>query len=113
MKKYNLSNIMKKAWELFRKAFLKIKTFGEALHRAWEIAKCADGNSEKIEKAKAESGVTERVRTHFGWTTEGREVKHGSKCLFQVTVSDPSRGDGKTKVLSYFGESRTEAVVAE
>ena len=42
MKKYNLSHIMSKAWELYRKAFLKITNFGEALRRAWAIAKCED-----------------------------------------------------------------------
>ena len=110
--KYNLKEIMTKAWELFRKPSLKIKEFGEALHRAWLIAKYAEENAEKIAKAIAESGVTERVRTWYGWTTEGREVIHESKCLFQVTVKDGSKGDGKTKVLSYFGESQTAVKVA-
>ena len=76
--KYNLSEIMKKAWELYRKPYLKVATFGEALHRAWMIAKFDDENREVIEKAIANSGVTERVRTWYGWTTEGREVRHDS-----------------------------------
>lgn len=110
--KYNLKEIMSKAWELYRKAFLKIERFGEALKRAWALAKCADNNAKLIEEAIRKSGVTERVRTWYGWTMEGREVIHESKCLFQVTVADPTRGIGKTKVLSFFGESQTHAIVA-
>lgn len=36
MKKYNLSNIMKKAWELFRKGF---GVFANCLRESWKIAK--------------------------------------------------------------------------
>jgi hypothetical protein len=36
MKKYNLHNIMVKAWELFRKGS---KTFAECLRKSWAIAK--------------------------------------------------------------------------
>lgn len=36
MKKYNLSNIMKKAWELVKKAGLNISS---ALKKSWEEAK--------------------------------------------------------------------------
>lgn len=36
MKKYNLSEIMHKAWKLYRKG---VGSFAEALHRAWNSAK--------------------------------------------------------------------------
>ena len=36
MKKYNLSEIMHKAWKLYRKG---VSSFAEALHRAWNSAK--------------------------------------------------------------------------
>lgn len=36
MKKYNLSNIMKKAWEIFRNSDM---SFADALRRSWGIAK--------------------------------------------------------------------------
>ena len=101
---------MTKAWELYRKAFLKIARFGEALKRAWAIAKVADSNKALIDEAIKNSGVDEKVRTWYGWTTEGREVIHESKCLFQVTVADPTRGIGKTKVLSFFGIYQTQTV---
>lgn len=108
--KYNLSEIMRKAWELYRKAFLKIAHFGEALRRAWAIAKVADSNKAIIDEAIHGSGITEKVRTWYGWTTEGREVIHESKCVLQVTVADPSRGIGKTKVLSFFTLSQTAEI---
>lgn len=38
--KYNKSEIMKKAWALFKNAF---GTFSECLKRAWQIAKMSDG----------------------------------------------------------------------
>ena len=40
MKKFNLRNIMLKAWELFRKA--ADLTFSECLHRAWLSAKAVE-----------------------------------------------------------------------
>ena len=50
--KYNMKSIMTKAWEIYRKN-TKITTFGEALHRAWLIAKTTDENAEIIAKAEA------------------------------------------------------------
>lgn len=110
--KWNLKEIMTKAWEIYRKPYLKCGTFAEALHRAWLVAKFAEENNATINDAIAKSGISERVRTWYGWTLEGREVVHESKCLFQVTIKDGTRGDGKTKVLSYFGESQTAVKVA-
>lgn len=95
--KWNLKEIMTKAWEIYRKPYLKCGTFAEE-------------NNATINNAIAKSGVSERVRTWYGWTLEGCEVIHESKCLFQV--KDGTRGDGKTKVLSYFGESQTAVKVA-
>lgn len=97
--KWNLKEIMTKAWEIYRKPYLKCGTFAEE-------------NNATINNAITKSGVSERVRTWYGWTLEGREVIHESKCLFQVTIKDGTRGDGKTKVLSYFGESQTAVKVA-
>ena len=108
--KYDMSKIMKKAWELFRNAKLNIKTFGEALHRAWSIAKEADENAEIIRIAKEQSGVTEETRTWYGWKMQGREVIHESKCLFQCKVKDSARGDGATRILSFFGLSQTHEI---
>ena len=42
MKKYNLSEIMHKAWKLYRKG---VSSFAEALHRAWNSAKAAHGGA--------------------------------------------------------------------
>ena len=105
--KYNMKNIMTKAWELYRKYDI---TFGVALHRAWNIAKETDENADIIAKAKAESGVTEETKTWYGWKMVAREVIHESKCLFQCVVKDSARGDGKTRILSFFGISQTAEV---
>ena len=53
--KYNLSDIMRKAWSLFRKLGI---SFGECLHRAWAAAKAEPVNAERIAKAKAAAGIT-------------------------------------------------------
>ncbi len=44
MKKYNLSEIMHKAWKLYRKG---VGSFAEALHRAWNSAKAAPFNAQR------------------------------------------------------------------
>ena len=107
--KYQMKQIMTKAWELYRKNE-KIATFGEALHRAWLIAKTVDVNAEIIAKAKAEAGVTEETKTWYAWKMTGREVIHESKCLFQCRVWDGAKGDGATRILSFFGYSQTHEV---
>lgn len=61
---YNLSQIMKKAWELFRKAEI---TFSEALHRAWLSAKAVEINQKRIERAKETAEVTEETNTWSEW----------------------------------------------
>ena len=108
--KYNMKQIMTKAWEIARKND-KI-TFGEALHRAWLIAKTFEINSEIIAKAKAEAGITEETKTWYGWKMTGREVIHESKCLFQCRIYDGAKGDGATRILSFFGISQTAEIAA-
>ena len=44
--KYNLSEIMHKAWKLYRKG---VGSFAEALHRAWSSAKAEPINAQRIE----------------------------------------------------------------
>lgn len=60
MKKYNLSEIMHKAWKLYRKG---VGSFAEALHRAWNSAKAAPVNAQRIEEAQQTAGITEPVNT--------------------------------------------------
>ena len=54
MKKYNLSEIMHKAWKLYRKG---VSSFAEALHRAWNSAKAAPVNAQRIEEAQQAAGT--------------------------------------------------------
>ena len=53
--KYNLSEIMHKAWKLYRKG---VGSFAEALHRAWNSAKAAPVNAQRIEKAQQTDRLT-------------------------------------------------------
>ena len=68
MKKYNLSEIMHKAWKLYRKG---VSSFAEALHRAWNSAKAAPVNAQRIEEAQQAAGITEPVNTWAGWKAAG------------------------------------------
>lgn len=76
MKKYNLSEIMHKAWKLYRKG---VSNFAEALHRAWNSAKAAPVNAHRIEEAQQTAGITEPVNTWAGWKAAGYMVAHGAK----------------------------------
>ena len=107
--KYNLSKIMYKAWELFRK--LEI-TFSEALHRAWMTEKAAPVNEQRIATAKTEAGITEDVNTWAGWKSAGYEVIHGSKALFGADLIYGSKGDGAIYKARFFGASQVQPITA-
>ena len=110
MKKYNLSEIMHKAWKLFRKG---IGTFAECLHRAWNSAKAAPLNAQRIAEAQQNAGITEQVETWAGWKAAGFEVLHGAKALFQVVLIHSSKGDGQTYRASFFGRSQVKPLEAQ
>lgn len=61
--KYNLSKIMLKAWEIYRKYNIK---FSEALHRAWLSAKAVEINAKRIEVSKKALGITEDTNHGLG-----------------------------------------------
>lgn len=109
MTKYNLSKIMRNAWELFRKGGI---AFAESLHRAWISAKAEPINAQRIEDAKAEAGITEETNTWYGWKQKGFEVMHGSKALFGCDLIWGSKGDGATYKARFFGASQVQAVAA-
>ena len=96
--KYNLSEIMHKAWKLYRKG---VSSFAEALHRAWNSAKAAPVNAQRIEEA-------EPVNTWAGWKAAGYMVEHGAKALFQAVLIHSSKGDGQTYRASFFGASQVK-----
>lgn len=110
MKKYNLSQLMARAWTIFRKA--QDITFGEALHRSWLAAKAEPINAQRIETAKAAAGITEATNTWAGWKALGYEVQHGSKALFGAELIWGSRGDGAIYKARFFGASQVQAVAA-
>ena len=107
--KYNLSEIMHKAWKLFRKG---IGTFAECLHRAWNSAKAAPLNAQRIEEAQQTAGIEEECRTWADWKKQGREVLHGARAAFQVLLIYASKGDGQTYRASFFPASVTQPLNA-
>lgn len=107
--KYNLSQIMKRAWELFKKIEI---TFAEALHRVWLSAKAAEVNQKRIEDAKVAAGVEEEANTWSEWKKLGYEVIHGSKALFGADLIWGSRGDGAIYKARFFGRSQVQEVGA-
>lgn len=74
MKKYNLSEIMHKAWKLYRKG---VSSFAEALHRAWNSAKAAPVNAQRIEEAQQAAGITEPVNTWASCRVHGGAWRKG------------------------------------
>ena len=107
---YNLHEIMCKAWKLFRKG---IGTFAECLHRAWNSAKAAPVNAQRIEEAQQAAGITESVNTWAGWKAAGYMVEHGAKALFQAVLIHSSKGDGQTYRASFFGASQVKPLEAQ
>ena len=112
--KYNLSEIMRRAWSIFTKAATKAAiSFAEALHRSWLAAKAEPVNAARIEAARLAAGVTEAVNTWAGWRDLGLMVEHGSRCLFQVDLIHASKGDGAVYRASFFGASQVQPITTE
>ena len=109
MKNYNLSEIMHKAWKLYRKG---VSSFAEALHRAWNSAKAEPINAQRISEAQQTAGIEEECRTWADWKKQGREVLHGAKAAFQVLLIYASKGDGQTYRASFFPASVTQPLNA-
>lgn len=107
--KYNLSEIMHKAWKLYRKG---VAAFTECLHRAWASAKAQPVNDKRIAEARQSAGVNEQVNTWAGWKAAGYEVVHGSKSLFQAVLIHATKGDTATCRASFFGRSQVQPMNA-
>ena len=105
--RYNLSRIMKRAWELFRKLGV---SFAEALHRSWLSEKAKPVNEQRIAEAKEAAGITEETNTWSGWRELGYEVIHGSKALFGAELIYGSKGDGAIYKARFFGASQVQAI---
>ena len=107
--KYNLSEIMHRAWKLYRKG---VAAFAECLHRAWASAKAQPVNDKRIAEAQQSAGVTEQVNTWAGWKAAGYMVEHGARALFQAVLIHSSKGDGQTYRASFFGRSQVQPLNA-
>lgn len=106
--KYDLRNIMLRAWRLYREG--KGLSFAECLHRSWISEKAQPVNAERIEAAKQAAGITEECNTWAGWKKAGSEVIHGSKALFGVDLIYGSKGDNAVYKARFFGASQVQAV---
>lgn len=109
--KYNLSRIMLRAWDLYRKNEKKI-SFAECLHRSWISEKAEPVNAQRIEEAKAAAGISEECNTWAGWKALGYEVIHGCKALFGCNLIWGSRGDNAEYKARFFGVSQVQAITA-
>ena len=88
MKKYNLSEIMHKAWKLYRKG---AAAFAECLHRAWNSAKAAPVNAQRIEEAQQTAGITEPVNTWGGLESRRYMVSMVQRLCFRRCLSTAAR----------------------
>lgn len=107
--KYNLRNIMTRAWELCSR--YKELGFAECLHRAWLSEKAIEINRKRNEDAKTVAGITENTATWSEWKKLGYEVIHGSKALFGCDLIWGSKGDGAIYKARFFGASQVQAIV--
>lgn len=105
--KYNLTQIMRRAWKNYRKGGI---SFAEALHRSWISAKAETVNAERIRQAADAAGITEPVSTWASWKAAGYEVIHGSKALFKTILVWGSRGDGAEYKAAFFGQSQVQPI---
>lgn len=107
--KYNLSRIMHKAWQIFRKLGI---AFAECLRRAWAAIKAEPVNAARIARAKAAAGITEETNTWSGWRELGYEVCHGSKSLFGADLIYATKGTGAIYKARFFGVSQVQPIGA-
>lgn len=107
--KYDLREIMLRAWRLFRKLGI---SFGECLHRAWITAKAEPVNERRIQEAKQAAGISEDCNTWAGWKELGYEVIHGSKALFGAALIWGSKGDGAEYKARFFSRSQVQPISA-
>lgn len=99
--KYHLSSIMRAAWRLYRKG---AASFSQALRTAWK-------NEKARHSAQEAAGITEEAHTWAGWQRLGYEVRHGSRAIYQTTITDTGTKSG-TRRASYFGRSQVQPVTA-
>lgn len=93
--------LMMKAHEIRRKHGIG---WGEALHRAYNCQKVELANHDRIAQAKRAAGIPAEAPTHTWkqWHDLGYEVAHGSKARFQVALQQPSYGDHRLYIASFF-----------
>lgn len=99
--KYHLSSIMRAAWRFFRKG---AASFSMALRMAW-------ANEKARHAAQEAARIAEETHTWAGWQRLGYEVRHESRAMYQITITDPGTKSG-TRRASYFGRSQVQPITA-
>ena len=99
--KYHLSSIMRTAWRFYRKG---ADSFSVALRMAW-------ANEKARHAAQEAAGIAEEAHTWAGWQRMGYEVRHESRAMYQITITDPATKSG-TRLASYFGRSQVQPISA-
>ena len=99
--KYHLSRIMRPAWRFYRKG---AASFSVAL-------RMARANEKARHAAQEAAGIAEEAHTWAGWQRLGYEVRHESRAMYQITITDPGTKSG-TRRASYFGRSQVQPVTA-
>lgn len=97
--KYNLHNIFKEAWKIYRKG---VASFSLALRLAWSNAKLN-------QIVREHEGITEETHSWAGWKALGYEVRHGATALYSVMIADPATKTGYRK-KPFFGRSQVQAI---
>lgn len=66
-------------------------------------------NEKARHAAQRDAGIAEETHTWAGWQRMGYEVRHESRAMYQITITDPATKNG-TRRASYFGRSQVQPV---
>lgn len=77
--KYNMSKIMKAAWEMKRSYYCRSLTFGECLRRAWAEAKAAAADAAEFARVAGKKFVDGMTVTFEGYTATLRRWTKGNQ----------------------------------
>lgn len=105
MKKYNLSEIMKRAWELFNqlKGFLSSRTFGDCLRTAWAEAKKAISKPAEITLETIKAAAHKLVTSGEYETISYKEWDgHGRSRIYIKAIRHTLAGNARVADCGYW-----------
>lgn len=113
MKKYNLSKIMKKAWETFRKfkSFLPPLPFSECLKRAWEEAKKAAEEVKEITLSTVKMAAHSLIEgTLYTQVTFSAWENYGKSRVYIKAIKYTLAGNKREASLGYWDNNTNEYI---